>query len=154
MSEPPDLSQLAKRYVALWQDYMTATASDPELADTLARLIAGMGATMSPWLRAWSRVVGETAAASARSTGDGRSAEGSGHEPPPAAARGSAGEQATRGEAASRAAPVAVASHGRDLELAGLGRRLAAIEERLAALESSPGGRRPGPRSTARRRRS
>src|SRR5689334_6638142 len=113
MSEPPDLSQLAKRYVALWQDYMTATASDPELADTLARLIVGMGSTMSPWLRAWSRAVGETVAAGERSTGAQETRGGSGHEPPP----GAAGKPATGDASAPRATPVAVASHGRDLEL-------------------------------------
>src|SRR6266550_1083634 len=44
MSEPPDLSVLAKRYVELWQDYLTAAAADPGLADNLARLLAGLGA--------------------------------------------------------------------------------------------------------------
>ena len=32
MAEPPDLSNLAKRYVELWQDYLTAAAADPDLA--------------------------------------------------------------------------------------------------------------------------
>src|SRR5438874_3603352 len=51
MSEPPDLSVLAKRYVELWQDYLTAAAADPDLADSLARLLTGLGtfAAMTPW---------------------------------------------------------------------------------------------------------
>src|SRR5882672_7978528 len=56
MSEPPDLAALAKRYVELWQDYLTAAAADPDLADSLARLLVGLGtvASLSPW-QAWQR---------------------------------------------------------------------------------------------------
>src|SRR5216683_163073 len=56
MPEPPDLQALAKRYVELWQDYLTAAAADPDLADSLARLLTAVGtvAALSPW-QAWQR---------------------------------------------------------------------------------------------------
>jgi hypothetical protein len=41
MAEPPDLAELAKRYVDLWQDHLTAIAGDPALADGMARLFLG-----------------------------------------------------------------------------------------------------------------
>jgi len=53
MSQPPDLAKLAQRYVALWQDYVAATAADPELAEMLTRLLAGMSAGAAQWLRQW-----------------------------------------------------------------------------------------------------
>src|SRR6185312_3138394 len=51
MSEPadPDLAQLAKRYVELWQDYLTAAAADPETIEALACLVSGMGAAGALW---------------------------------------------------------------------------------------------------------
>ncbi len=41
MAEPPDFSELAKRYVDLWQDHLMAIAGDPALADSMARLFGG-----------------------------------------------------------------------------------------------------------------
>src|SRR5690242_10668845 len=38
MAEPPDLASLAKRYLDLWQEQLTAMAADPDLAESLARL--------------------------------------------------------------------------------------------------------------------
>ena len=43
MAEPPDLATLAKRYLDLWQEQLIAMAADPDLADSLARLLAGLG---------------------------------------------------------------------------------------------------------------
>jgi len=42
MAEPPDLASLAKRYLDLWQEQLTAMAADPELAESMARLFAGL----------------------------------------------------------------------------------------------------------------
>ncbi|MBY0430690.1 MAG: hypothetical protein K2Q10_05795, partial [Rhodospirillales bacterium] len=43
MSETPDLQALARRYLDLWQDQMTALAADPSLAEALARTVTLMG---------------------------------------------------------------------------------------------------------------
>ena len=45
MAEPPDLAELAKRYVDLWQDQLMAIAGDPALADSMMRLFMAA----SPW---------------------------------------------------------------------------------------------------------
>src|SRR6185437_8449396 len=42
MAEPPDLASLAKRYVDLWQEQLIAMAADPDLAESLARLLRGL----------------------------------------------------------------------------------------------------------------
>jgi hypothetical protein len=42
MAESPDLASLAKRYLDLWQEQLTAMAADPDLAESLARLFAGL----------------------------------------------------------------------------------------------------------------
>jgi hypothetical protein len=154
MPEPPDLSSLAKRYVELWQDYLTAAAADPELADSLVRLLAGMGeaVAMSPW-SAWLRTASAAGEASERaaappSPADERAA------PRPATDRPGQSEAG----ATARAAPVAAPPHERDDGLAEFTRRIARLDERLAALEADARvgahGGRPRARSTARRRRS
>jgi len=134
MSEPadPDLAQLAKRYVELWQDYLTAAAADPETIEALARLVSGMGAAGALWAggpAAWA--AGATAARRAAAPPD----DGDRAAPP-------------------RAAAAAAASGERDDRLADLARRLALVEERLAALDA--GARRGAERARGapRRRRS
>src|SRR6185437_1136797 len=111
MREPPDLPTLAKRYVELWQDYLTAAAADPDLADSLACLLAGAGAAaaISPW-QAWLR-----SAAMPRD------------QPAP---------HADDGAASARATAAAAPSHERDDGLAEFARSLARLDERLAALEA------------------
>jgi len=154
MPDPPDLSTLAKRYVELWQDYLTAAAADPDLADSLARLLAGMGEalTLSPW-SAWLRNVSAARerserAAAARPRADEQTG------PQPATRRPGQREAGTE----ARTAPVAAPSHERDDGLAEFARRLTRIDERLAAIETRTGagahGGRPRARSAARRRRS
>jgi hypothetical protein len=41
MAEPPEIEELARRYVALWQDQLVASAHDPILADQIARALTG-----------------------------------------------------------------------------------------------------------------
>src|SRR5207253_10575077 len=102
MAEPPDLSNLAKRYVELWQDYLTAAAADPELADSLARLLAGMGEalTSSPW-SAWLRNIASARERSDRAAAAPRADEQA--RPRPPTARSGRREA----DAEARAAPVA-----------------------------------------------
>jgi hypothetical protein len=114
MPEPPDLANLAKRYVDLWQDQLSAMAADPELAESMARLFAAL---VPP---AWARWPG-----------------------------------AARNEAAAPAGAAATGtpSHDGDGGVAEFARRLAAVEERLAALESGAHGNGAGTRSKRRPRR-
>ena len=44
MAEPPDMNELAKRYLDLWQEHLTLTASDPETMDALGRIIDSLSA--------------------------------------------------------------------------------------------------------------
>jgi hypothetical protein len=49
MTEPPDMEALARRFLALWQEQLLATAADPALAAALARTLTLAGATLAPW---------------------------------------------------------------------------------------------------------
>jgi hypothetical protein len=48
-ADRPDLATLAKRFIDLWQDQMTALAGDPELADNIARFLGAMPSGMPFW---------------------------------------------------------------------------------------------------------
>jgi hypothetical protein len=154
MPEPPDLSSLAKRYVELWQDYLTAAAADPDLADSLARLLAGMGeaVALSPW-SAWLRTASAARERSERAAAPPSRAD---EQAAPQPATDRPGE--SEAGATARAAPVAAPPHERDDGLAEFARRIARLDERLAAIEADARagthGGRPRARSTARRRRS
>ena len=121
MSTPPDLESLARRYVELWQDQMVAAASDPELTESLTRVLrtagGGFAATAAGWRSLWPAPA---------------------HEP---------GVQASPGPAPTAPAP---ADRGGDLAQFAL--RLAALEERVATLESGPGRTRGPARAGSRRR--
>jgi hypothetical protein len=52
MSEPPEMEALARRFLALWQEQLVATASDPALADALARTMTLAGGALAPWTAA------------------------------------------------------------------------------------------------------
>src|SRR5579883_510901 len=138
MTEPPDLSQLAKRYIELWQDYLTAAAADPDLIDSLARLFAGMGVAASLWPGSWPRRRDAQA-------GDG----GCERDGPPGW-----GVAATPDAAPPRAAAASAALGERADDLARLARRLAALDERLARLEAGSRQGARGARRQTRRRRS
>ena len=43
MAEGAELEDLAKRFLDLWQDQMSALAGDPEYTEALNRLLAAMG---------------------------------------------------------------------------------------------------------------
>jgi len=60
MSEQADLDELARRYLDLWQDQMTALAGDREFAEALQQLMTGMGVTTTAApevLHAWSTMM-------------------------------------------------------------------------------------------------
>jgi hypothetical protein len=129
MGEPPDYHDLAKRYVALWQEQLIAAAGDPQLAESLARLFTIAGA-MAPW--------GEAVWKSAKRRQD-DAAEPRAAKPDDAAARtpAAAAPPDERGDALDR-----------------LTRRIAALEERLAVVETGARGGRERARLAPRRRRS
>ena len=116
MPKQPDLERLANAYLDLWQDQMTAMAADPILTETMSRLFALTAVGAGP--------------ASSQEAEQSRDAHRKNSEQP-----GNGAEPAT--EAGAEAAAPAPDDGGHDLgELA---RRIAAIEKRLAALESGSG---------------
>jgi hypothetical protein len=150
MSEPPDLANLAQRYVALWQDYLTTAAADPELADTLTRLLTGMGTVAGAWTRppwfADMQPPRRRAAEDERAPDDAK------------AAKQRDGERAADRSEPDGAAPAAVAPAERDGGVDELHGRIVLLERRIAALEADARSRTrqrgPGAGGTARRRRS
>ena len=151
MAERADLDELARRYLDLWQDQMTALAGDKEFAETVQRLMTTMGlaATAAPeFWRAWpATMAGLQATEQTQGASDVQSRE-TGPRAPTRSAEGSAA-----GTAARTAAPVA-ASDGGEPGLDQLARRLAALEQRIAALEAAGSGRRGGAASKPRKGRS
>jgi hypothetical protein len=117
--DTPDLSALARDWITLWQSEVTALASDPEAAESVARLAALWAGVAGAMLRA--------APAPAAAPHEQAPLE---HAPPV-----SAGPAQPPGTAPAAAAPDA----GLDALVRVLGRlddRIGGIEQRLAALES------------------
>jgi hypothetical protein len=116
MDDAPEIDDLARRYLDLWQDHWAALAADPRLAEAMARLMA-MGA---PALMT---------AASAFMTG---------------AAAGGAGEPAAPRAPAAAAAPAGGPDgvDGLARRLALVEERLARLESASTPRRRSP--RRPG----------
>src|SRR5690349_7209553 len=124
MSEPPEMEVLARRFLALWQEQLVATASDPDLTAALAHMMSLAGCALAPWtaaLRAATRLREEA-------------------------------DLATGAADRTTSAP-APSGNGGDA-VAEFARRLAAVEERLARLETGAGDGGARPRKRARRRRS
>ncbi|MDJ0951039.1 MAG: hypothetical protein QNJ94_19180 [Alphaproteobacteria bacterium] len=109
MADKPDLDRLARQYLDLWQDQVAAMAADPSVAEAMSRLLGWTAMAGPLW--------GEPGGGSQQS---GRPAGG--------------GAANAAGPAAAAAASDA---GGRDL--GEFTRRLADLEERLAALEARIG---------------
>jgi hypothetical protein len=133
-----DPAALAERFLDLWQDQLAAVATDPDLAELVARL-------WSQWLvgpTAWRGPAAEAAATGARGPRAGR-------------ARGAARRHEAPvepGGETPRAAPAAAAPGDRGADVGDLLARLGTLEKRLAALERTPRTRRGGAERRARRR--
>ena len=181
MTDEPDLEELARRFFDLWQEQVTALATDREVAEAAERWLQAMGAAAAPaqgmpggapapWL-AWpaammaamssAGLAGVPGAAQAWG-GDGRTAGGFPAAPfgapaaGPGAGDGAGGGTAASGEsgAAAGAAASAGASHDGAGDVDELRERLAALEERIAALEAKPGRGRGASQGRSRKRRS
>lgn len=124
-ADTPDLEDLARRYVDLWQDQMTALAGDPEFAQSLQKVMAALGVaasgTPAAWA-AWPAAFGSLMAAGRQDIERGQQSD------------------ARKSAAAPGAAPAATASDGGGADLGSFAERLAALEQRIAALEGSVGG--------------
>ncbi|MDA8229728.1 MAG: hypothetical protein M0006_00140 [Magnetospirillum sp.] len=139
---PPDFKTLAGRYLDLWQDQMTAMATDPALADALAGGIAAMSQGVAALMQA---AQAATQAAGGGAGGSWASDSGKAdHERTPAKSSPSTSPRAS-------AAPAA--SGGSCLDPADLAGRIAVLEERIAALEAELGRSGGGAGAKPRRRR-
>ena len=125
MSEQAELDELARRYLDLWQDQMTALAGDREFAEALQQLMTTMsvpgsvpgsapGHAAPEFWRAWTAMMtGQQPSQQTEVSAD----DGTGgHAPGPPA--------------------TATSPDGGGLDLDLLTRRIAALEERIAALEA------------------
>src|SRR5882672_1563434 len=108
MSEPPDLETLARRYLDLWQDQVTALAADPEFTETIGRMLQ-VSATLGPagWMSLW------TAAAAGLKTQKAPDGGGPASQKPTGPAPGTA--------------PAAAASNDGGADMVELRRRLASL---------------------------
>jgi len=147
MAERVDIDELARRYLDLWQDQMTALAGDREFAESLQKLMTAMGtagdagATAAPeFQRAWMGVM--TGQQPGQQTGQ-----------PPGQPTKATADDGTPGRAPGAPA-AAAAPDGGSADLDQLARRLAALEERIAALEAGAKPSRGGARSKSRKPRS
>jgi hypothetical protein len=151
MAERADIDELARRYLDLWQDQMTALAGDREFAEALQQLMTTMsvpgsapgsvpgsapGHAAPEFQRAWMGVMtgqqpGQQPGQSTKATAD----------------------DGTPGRAPGAPA-AATAPDGGSADLDQLARRLAALEERIAALEAGAKPSRGGARSKSRKPRS
>jgi hypothetical protein len=122
MADEKELESLAKRYLDVWESQLAGMAADSELAAQLGRLFAATNSALLAGLKA--RPMDSMAAAGATDA-----AKRSGG---PAAAPISPGS--APGTAPGPAAAAAAPGH-RGLDLGELADRLAAVEQRLAALE-------------------
>ncbi|MDR3440733.1 hypothetical protein [Telmatospirillum sp.] len=134
MTDEPDLEQLARRYLDLWQEQAAAVINDPVTADAMGRAYAIFGKGLASFLAA---VVPPDAHAQQGATDTADHAKSPGT---PAATSG--------------AAPVVAASDGAGFGGADLAARVAELEERILRLETAIGasGRNAAPATGKRRR--
>ena len=132
MTDAPELEQLARRYLDLWQDQVAAQVNDPAFAEALAKVYA------------------------LTTKGAGLVATAAGL-PVATPTNGAHDDQVAAGTAApsapARAAAAAVSSDDASDDLARLRRRVAELEERIGQLEAAvAAGRRRLEAATRRRR--
>ncbi|MEK9901184.1 MAG: hypothetical protein VW516_10600 [Rhodospirillaceae bacterium] len=137
MTDQPDFAALARQYLDLWEDQLTAMAANPELAEQTARFFDTMqqlGATANPM------AAPGLAALMAQMTGQASA--------PANPTTDQTDGPSDRTAAPAGTAPAAAAHPDRDQQLVELARRLADAEARLDRLES---GDRPASGKTAKK---
>jgi hypothetical protein len=144
MSDNPDLDELAERYLDLWQDQLSTLAGDPEFAEVMTRLMASSAGAMPaamPGAAAWAAwpaaMAGLVPGAAGKQAGDGEGAKQAGGGKGAAKTTGKGGSGPSARPPGAKAAAAAPGDSGADL--VELVRRLAALEERVAVLESGLG---------------
>jgi hypothetical protein len=153
-SEPPPqaLDDLARRYVDLWQDQMTALAADPEFAESLHKVMAAMGVAASGMPAMWSAwpaaLAGVMAAARPAPRGGSEAEE---RQEADGKSAGAAPDGTRKPAAAPGTAAAATAPAGGGPDLGVLAERLAALEQRILALEGGSGGTRRRPQGKPKR---
>ena len=121
MAKPPDLQNLAKQYLDLWQDQLGGVSKDPQTAEIMAQTMELMNAGAQAFATM------ATNAQGGGNTGDKDQGDSDGNAP----LNDSSGNGAV---SRSASAPSGAA----DPDLAKLARRLERIEERLDTLEAAP----------------
>jgi len=157
MSDTPDIDELAKRYLDLWQDQLSALAGDPEFAEVMTRLM-GSSATAMPGAAAWAAwpaaLAGLVPGAVGKQAGNDKDQGQAGGAEGTAETAGKAGKAGSRACARPSGAKAAAAASGDGgADLVEFARRLAALEERVVVLESGLGqGRGDAPGRSRKRR--
>jgi hypothetical protein len=143
MSDQADADDLARRYLDLWQDQMSALAADQDFARAIQQIMTGMGlagtatpATLATWAAWPGMMAGLAPVPQGDATADAQSRK---------QARSGHDNQGAASAAASGPAAPGTDPDGGGADLGQLTRRLAALEKRIAALEggSAPNRRRP-----------
>ena len=134
MTKPPDIDALARRYLDLWQDQLSALAADKDVAELTAKTIEVMNSGLT--------AMTSVAEITTRNPGPG----GAGASPQHPSKDHDNTIEPTGAETAA-------APSGRpDNDLAEFSRRLDALEQRVAQLESGTGASGEGPRKRPKRR--
>lgn len=126
MSDAPDLNDLAKRYIDLWQEHLSDLAADGDVTDTIARTIELMSGSASA-IAAFNMQMTEAALKQTGSTDEGTKSDGGQPDPK------------TGQSAPSGTTPPAPAHGGSNPDVDELTRRVAKLEKRLNQLESPVG---------------
>lgn len=133
MADQPDLDQLAKQYLDLWQDHMQSMAADPNIAETMSQMTQMMTGSATAFA-----ALAQQAMAAQNSSTAGNTTETTPDEQ-------TDDRQTDAGPAAGEGSPPsAVSRGGPDIDNAELARRLDGIERRLADIEARIDGPREG----------
>lgn len=120
MAEPPDLQDLAKKYLDLWQDQLGGVSKDPQTAEIMAQTMELMNAGAQVFANM------ATAARNGMYTGETDQGDNDGNAPTNDSSNATPVSQ-----------PAGAASGAANPDLAQFARRLERIEERLDTLEAA-----------------
>jgi len=137
MADTPDLDALAKTYIDLWQRQLSGMTENPEAVKQLTQA-AQQGLELTQEIgKAW----GETFLQSMQDQGVAKSPMTAQHEPSKNAAKESHDDEGSKARTPGAKTP-ASAPGGDEQRIHDLERRIAVLEERLAAMDTGAGKRR------------